>query len=129
MSYLIQTPAITIYISGDGGYDDRFTKIEKKFGAIDWAIMEDGQYDSAWHSVHLLPEEVLQATLDLQAKHLLPVHHSKFTLGKHPWDEPLNRITELSKGKNFHLATPEIGEIIDLHDTTHLFKQWWKGIE
>jgi len=129
MSYLIQTPAMKIYISGDGGYDDRFTKIEKKFGAIDWAIMEDGQYDSAWHSVHLLPEEVLQATLELQAKNLLPVHNSKFTLGKHPWDEPLKRITELSNGKKVHLATPVIGEVIDLQDTTHLFKQWWKGIQ
>jgi L-ascorbate metabolism protein UlaG (beta-lactamase superfamily) len=128
MSYLIQTPAMKIYISGDGGYDDRFKTIAQQFGAIDWAIMEDGQYDSAWHSVHLLPEEVLQATLDLQAKNLLPVHNSKFTLGKHPWDEPLVRIRELSKGKAFHLATPEIGEVINLQDTAHLFKQWWQGI-
>ena len=128
MSYLIQTPAMKIYISGDGGYDDRFKTIEKKFGPVDWAIMEDGQYDSAWHSVHLLPEEVLQATIDLQAKNLLPVHNSKFILGKHPWDAPLIRITELSKKKAFHLATPEIGEVINLQDTSHLFKQWWQGI-
>jgi len=128
MSYLIQTPAMKIYISGDGGYDDRFKEIEKKFGPIDWAIMENGQYDSAWHSVHLLPEEVLQATLDLQAKNLLPVHHSKFTLGKHAWDKPLIAISELSKGKSFHLATPVIGEVVSLDDHSHVFTQWWKGI-
>src|SRR5438309_4090963 len=55
-----------------GGYDERFAEIAKKLGPVDWAIMDDGQYDKAWQSVHLLPEEVRQATLDLKARHLLP---------------------------------------------------------
>jgi L-ascorbate metabolism protein UlaG (beta-lactamase superfamily) len=129
MSYLIQTPRIKIYISGDGGYDSRFVAISKKYGPIDWAIMEDGQYDKAWQSVHNLPEEVVQATLDLRAVNLLPVHHSKFTLAKHPWDEPRVKITELSQTKPYKLTTPMIGEVVRLKDTTQVFKQWWKGID
>nr|WP_199158489.1 MBL fold metallo-hydrolase [Pedobacter sp. ASV2] len=129
MSYLIQSPTTKIYISGDGGFDERFSKINKKFGAIDWAIMECGQYDKAWQSVHELPEEVVEATLTLKAKHLLPVHHSKFTLAKHPWDEPLIKITELSEGKPYQLATPLIGEIIYIDRNNQPFKQWWKGIK
>ena len=45
-------PGMKIYISGDGGYDGRFAEIGKKFGPVDWAIMESGQYDKAWQSVH-----------------------------------------------------------------------------
>lgn len=128
MSYLIQTPKNKIYISGDGGYDDRFADIAKRHGPITWAVMEDGQYNPAWHSMHELPEEVVQATLDLKAANLLPIHHSKFTLARHPWDEPLIRITDLSKSKPYRLATPLIGEAVRLNDSTQVFKQWWKGM-
>lgn len=128
MSYLIKTPKLKIYISGDGGYDDRYIAIGKKYGGIDWAVMEDGQYNKAWHAVHDLPKEVVRATLELRAKNLLPVHNSKFTLANHPWDEPLIRITELSMGKNYRLATPLIGEVVRLNDSTQVFKQWWKGV-
>lgn len=128
MSYLVKTPGLQIYISGDGGYDERFAEIFKKFGAVDWAIMEDGQYDKAWQSVHLLPEELRQATLELHARNMLPVHHSKFTLAKHAWDEPLVSISALSAGQGYRLATPVIGEVVRMDDSTQTFRQWWKGI-
>lgn len=128
LSFLVQAPDMKIYISGDGGYDKRFLETGKKFGPIDWAIMENGQYDKAWQSVHNLPEEVAQATIDLQAKHLLTVHHSKFTLGKHAWDEPLIKITALSKSRPYRLTTPMIGETVRLNDSTQVFTQWWKGL-
>lgn len=129
MSYLVQTPDMKIYLSGDGGYDNRFAEIGQKYGPIDWAIIEDGQYDKAWQSVHNLPEEVMQAALDLQAKNVIPVHHSKFTLGKHPWNEPLKRIAELSIGKPYHLVTPMIGQPVDLKDSTKMFPRWWTEVQ
>ncbi len=129
MSYLIQAPGLRIYVSGDGGYDGRFAETEKKFGPVDWAIMDDGQYDKAWHSVHLLPEEVRQATLDLKARHLLPVHHSKYTLGKHAWDEPLIRTGELSASQPYRVATPMIGEVVYLDNPSQPFREWWKGVK
>ena len=42
------------------------------------AIMENGQYNTSWAQIHMMPEEVAQATMDLQAKMLLPVHCGKF---------------------------------------------------
>jgi len=128
MSYLIQAPGLSIYVSGDGGYDGRFAETEKKFGPVDWAIMDDGQYDKAWESVHLLPEEVRQATLDLKARHLLPVHHSKYTLGKHAWDEPLIRTSELAVSQPYRVATPMIGEVLYLDNPSQPFREWWKGV-
>src|SRR6266850_2885294 len=106
-----------------------FAEIEKKFGPVDWAIMDDGQYDKAWQSVHLLPEEVRQATLDLKARHLLPVHHSKYTLGKHAWDEPLTRTSQLSVSQPYRVATPMIGEVVYLNNPAQPFKEWWKGVK
>lgn len=129
MSYLIQTPDMKIYISGDGGYGDRFKEIGKKYGAIDWAIMEDGQYDKAWQSVHNLPEEVIQATLEVKAKNMIPVHHSKFTLGKHPWNEPLKRIKELSASKPYNLVTPLIGQPVSLSDSAASYPSWWENVK
>ncbi|MGG5207582.1 MBL fold metallo-hydrolase [Chryseobacterium sp. MIQD13] len=129
LSFFIQSPTMNIYYSGDGGYTDRFKKIAEKYPSVDWAIMECGQYNKAWQSVHELPEEVALAATELKAKNLLPVHHSKFTLAKHPWDEPLKQITALSKAKPYRLATPMIGELVDLNDSSQVFKQWWKDVK
>lgn len=128
LSYVLQTPTQTIFISGDGGYDKHFAAIGNKYGPIDLAIMENGQYDSAWHYVHMLPEETLKATIDLKAKRLLPVHHSKFLLARHEWDEPLNKITRLAKANHIPVLTPLIGEAVNLNDTTQTFREWWKTV-
>lgn len=128
VSFFIQSPSLKIYYSGDGGRDDRFKNFNQKFGAVDWAIMECGQYNKAWQSVHELPEEVAESTVELQAKYLLPVHHSKFTLAKHTWDEPLEEITRHSQSKPYRLVTPMIGEAVRLNDSTQQFNQWWKGL-
>lgn len=129
VSFIIKSPNMQIFYSGDGGYDDRFKEIYKKYGAMDWAFMEFGQYNPAWESVHELPHQVIKATAELHAKNMMPVHHSKFTLARHPWDEPLKLATEYSKGKSHRLATPMIGETLWLNDSTQQFKQWWIGID
>ncbi len=128
ISYVLQTPNLKIYIGGDSGYDTHFTEIGEKFGPIDLAILENGQYDIKWRYIHLLPEEVLQASQDLKAKRLFPVHSSKFALANHPWDEPLAKVTELNKNR-IPLVTPIIGELVYLNDEHQPFKQWWIGLE
>jgi L-ascorbate metabolism protein UlaG (beta-lactamase superfamily) len=128
-SYLLQTPSLKIYIGGDSGYDTHFADIGNRFGPIDLAILENGQYNAAWKYIHQLPEEVLQAAQDLQAKRLFPVHSSKFALSDHPWDEPLRRITALNANVQVPLVTPLIGEAVYLADTTQAFRQWWVDVE
>jgi L-ascorbate metabolism protein UlaG (beta-lactamase superfamily) len=124
-SYVLQTPSMKIYIGGDSGYDTHFAEIGKKFGPMDIAILENGQYDLAWKYIHMQPEEVLQAAKDLRAKRLLPVHSSKFTLGNHPWDEPLQRLKAIA---DIPLATPMIGQLVDLHNDKQVFEEWWKRV-
>jgi L-ascorbate metabolism protein UlaG (beta-lactamase superfamily) len=129
MSYVVQSPTLKIYIGGDSGYGKHYANIGKKFGPIDLAILENGQYDLKWKYIHLLPNETLQAAKDLKAKSLFPVHSSKFVLANHRWDEPLTKLTELNKQTKIPLVTPIIGELVKLKDTTQTFKQWWVGIE
>jgi L-ascorbate metabolism protein UlaG (beta-lactamase superfamily) len=127
-SYVLQTPDFKIFIGGDSGYDKHFAAIGKVFGPFDLAILENGQYDKSWKYIHLMPNEIVQATKDLKAKKLLTVHHSKFALANHAWDEPLISVYENCKTDNVVLLTPKIGEQVNLKATNQVFDQWWKNV-
>lgn len=129
VSFVLQTPSLKIFIGGDGGYDTFFSEIGKEHGPFDLAIIENGQYNNAWRYIHTSPEQVLQAARDLNAKRLFPVHSSKFALGRHPWDEPLMKITELNNSYKIPLVTPMIGEQVDLNNEQQQFKRWWMDVK
>ena len=124
-SFLVATPAAKIYISGDGGYDTHFADIGKRFGPIDLAVIENGQYGEGWRYIHMTPEEAAQAGKDLRARVALPVHSSKFALGRHSWREPLDRFTAAHDG-SYRLITPMIGEPVFWQDSSATFTHWWK---
>lgn len=128
MSYVLQTPTMKIFIGGDSGYDQHFSETGKSFGAIDLVILENGQYDKSWKYIHMIPAEVLQAAKDLNAKRLFAIHHSKFAIANHAWDEPILKISELCKAQNMPLLTPQIGEPVNLKDNIQEFPEWWKNI-
>ena len=129
VSFVLQTPTTRIFIGGDGGYDEHLAEIGEKFGGFDLAILENGQYNTSWKYIHLMPDEVLQAAKDLRAKRLFPVHSSKFALANHSWDTPLKAISEFNKTVNQPLVIPIIGELVYLKDTTQIFKEWWVGLK
>ncbi|MBR9874368.1 MAG: MBL fold metallo-hydrolase [Vibrionaceae bacterium] len=125
-SFAITAGKHKIYLGGDSGYGDHFKDIANEFGGFDLAILETGQYNKNWSLIHMTPEEVAQATNDLNAKALLPSHNSKFKLSKHAWYEPLDRITQASQQQDYRLMTPMIGEIVGLDDNNQTFSRWWK---
>lgn len=127
-SFALITPTQKIYIGGDSGYDSHFKKIGEKFGGFDLAILETGQYNQDWKYIHMIPAEQLQAMQDLKAKKMLPVHHSKFVLATHPWDEPLNKITEMNT-ENLKILTPKIGEKTTWEDDLKSYERWWKAYD
>ena len=127
-SFVFLTPTYKFFLGGDGGYDIHFAEIGRSYGEFDLVILENGQYNKNWKYIHMMPEQVLQAAIDLKAKKLLPVHSSKFALSVHPWNEPLKLITELNRNKNVTLITPVIGEIVNLKDNNQKFSNWWEGV-
>lgn len=129
MAFIMQTPDYKIYLSGDGGYDKHFKAAGERFGEFDLAILENGQYNPNWKYIHSLPKHVIQEANDLKVKRMLPTHSSKFVLALHPWAEPLDTISNLSKNESFQLLTPVIGEVVNLRDSNYHFKKWWREVK
>jgi len=125
-SYVLKTPTNFIYIGGDSGYDDHFKTIGEKYGPFDIALLECGQYNQRWPLIHMMPEETVQASIDLRAKVLLPVHWGKFTLALHPWNEPITRAVKAADSLGVTIITPVVGERVKVSDTVHSASAWWK---
>ncbi|WP_246085421.1 MBL fold metallo-hydrolase [Solitalea koreensis] len=124
-SFVLNIFGYNIYLGGDSGYDTHFKKIGQQYGPFDLAVLECGQYNTAWPFIHMAPEETVQASIDLNAKVLLPVHWAKFALAYHDWDEPIKRITKIAAEKNVDIITPMIGEPVTI--TEHYTNStWWE---
>lgn len=91
--------------------------------------MEDGQYNEAWHSVHMMPEESALAGEELQAAAVIPCSNGKYLLSVYRWKEPYERIAEASKGKSYRLIMPMIGELVEIGNREQTFTNWWEGME
>jgi L-ascorbate metabolism protein UlaG (beta-lactamase superfamily) len=125
LSFVLKTPRQKIFIGGDSGYDDHFSKIGALQGPFDLVLLENGQYNRNWKYIHMMPEEVVQAAIDLKAEKLMPVHWSKFLLSLHAWDEPIIRVSKEAKLKGMPLVHPVIGEPVNLMRTDST-KEWWQ---
>lgn len=128
-SFILQTPSLKIYIGGDSGYDTHFKKIGDEHGPFDLALLECGQYNTNWRYIHMMPEETVQASIDLKAKRLMPVHWAKFALSLHNWDEPIIRAEAEARRMNHALVTPRIGEPVRLKDASQIFSNWWEELK
>lgn len=126
-AFVLQTPTLKIFIGGDSGYGSHFAETGKQYGPFDLAVLECGQYNIHWKYIHMMPEEVVQAGIDLQAKHILPVHWAKFSLSLHDWDEPVIRVTAEAARRNVSVIHPMIGEEVDLRNFKS-FSRWWEKI-
>lgn len=113
-SFLIETPSLKLFIGGDSGYDTHFSEIGRKFSRIDLAILENGQYNDDWRYIHLMPQYLGQAAKELNARYTMTVHHSKYALARHRWDEPLENERRAAREESLNLIVPEIGEAVDL---------------
>jgi len=109
-SWVIKSENTNIYFSGDGGYGPHFRTIGERFGPFDFAMLECGQYNRAWHDIHMMPEESVQAGLDVMAELIMPIHWGAFALSVHEWTDPIIRFKEESQALNLPLIHPYIGE-------------------
>lgn len=109
-SYVLDMRGTRMFIGGDSGYGPHFKAIGEQYGPFDLALLENGQYNELWHTIHTLPAETAQAAIDLRAKALLPVHWAKFTLGYHPWNEPIKLLLPLADALGLPVTVPRIGE-------------------
>jgi len=127
-SWVILHHNLRLFFSGDSGYFAGFKEIGDRHGPFDVALIETGAYDKQWPDVHMQPEQTLQAFLDVRGKWLVPVHNGTFDLGLHRWQNPFERIAALAAGRGVALATPAMGEPLDLA-RPQAGSAWWREAE
>jgi len=116
-----------LYFSGDGGYGKHFTEIGDKYGPFDLGMMECGQYDEKWADVHMIPEESVQAGIDVKATAIMPIHWGAFKLANHTWIDPIERFVTKSEALKVNYATPSIGESLELTSKSYTKSKWWEN--
>ncbi len=118
-----------IFFSGDSGYDVHFKKIGEEYGPFDISLMECGQYHKDWKLFHMMPEETVQASIDLKSKLALPIHWGAFTLALHDWTDPVERMTKKANELKLPVTTPKIGEPVILGNISFPTEKWWVNYE
>ncbi|MDH4042142.1 MAG: MBL fold metallo-hydrolase [Gammaproteobacteria bacterium] len=116
-----------IFFSGDSGYFAGFREIGEHYGPFDLTLIETGAYDKNWVDIHMLPEQSLQAHLDLRGRCLLPIHNGTFDLSIHPWYEPFERVYAAAERAGVHLATPRMGQAVSLAKPPAV-DFWWREL-
>jgi len=106
----------SVYFAGDSAYAPLFTDIRTHLGPPEVAILPIGAYNPRWFmaEVHMDPQEAVQAFIDLEAHHFIPIHWGTFDLTDEPLDEPPTRIQEhaATRGISQRLHVLKVGEHI-----------------
>jgi L-ascorbate metabolism protein UlaG (beta-lactamase superfamily) len=126
-SFVLKSPTHKLFLGGDSGYDTHFKLIGEKYGPFDLALLECGQYNEDWPYIHMMPEQTVQASLDLKATVLMPIHWGKFKLSLHSWKEPIERATKAAIEREVPITTPMIGQpvVVGVDYPKH---HWWASL-
>ncbi|WP_321417438.1 MBL fold metallo-hydrolase [uncultured Methanomethylovorans sp.] len=115
-----------IYTSGDGGYGPHFKDIGDEYGPFDVTLIEGAQYDRNWPDIHMVPEQSVQANLDVNGETMMLMHWGAFTLANHAWNEPIKRALKEANEREVNIIAPKIGETILLDsDLQKSPTPWW----
>jgi L-ascorbate metabolism protein UlaG (beta-lactamase superfamily) len=115
-----------LYYSGDGGYGPHFKEIGEKYGPFDITLMEGAQYDRRWANSHMMPEQSVQANLDVKGKNMILMHWGAFTLARHGWKEPIERALKETKKAGVNLIVPRIAETVTFDSNLQTSaSSWW----
>ncbi|ALD22698.1 MBL fold metallo-hydrolase [Hymenobacter sp. DG25A] len=125
-SWVIKSATKRVFYSGDGGYGPHFQTIGTKHGPFDLALMECGQYDKQWAEIHMMPEQTVQAAVDVRARVLMPVHWGAFTEAHHPWNEPVTRASLEAARRQMPITTPQLGQPVTIGAGPLPHERWWQ---
>lgn len=116
-SFLITSKDKKVYFAGDTGYGIHFKEINKRYGAVDLALLPIGAYEPRWFmkEAHMNPEDAVLAHLDLNSKHSIGMHFGSVQLTDEGIRAPLEDL-EIAKKKynQQNFTTLKSGEDITL---------------
>lgn len=99
--YVLKGSTAPIYFAGDTALGPHFEEIYKKFGPVRLALLPIGAYSPRWFmsSVHMSPEDAVNAHLILKAKLSIGIHFGTFRLSDEAYDDPIIELTSALKKK------------------------------
>ncbi|GLS83267.1 MBL fold metallo-hydrolase [Paraferrimonas haliotis] len=129
-SWVIKGQQANIFFSGDSGYFPGFKAIGDTYGPFDLTLIETGAYNEAWSDIHMMPEQSVQANIDLQGRAMMPIHNSTFDLALHNWYEPLERAHQAAQEQQVTLVTSLFGEPVSvLAIDERVQSAWWREVK
>lgn len=123
-SFALQLQNHRLFLGGDSGYGSHFATIGNQYGPFDLALLDNGQYNPSWATLHALPHQTVRAAQELRVHTLMPVHWAKFALAFHPWNEPVQKLLEEADRHDLRVTVPRIGEPYALGTPPHR-TVWW----
>jgi L-ascorbate metabolism protein UlaG (beta-lactamase superfamily) len=99
--YVVKGPKHMIYFAGDTGFGPHFAEIRKRLGPPSLSLLPIGAFEPRWfmQSVHISPEEAVEAHLILQSKQSMAIHFGTFQLADEDLESP---VLELEKALKEH---------------------------
>ncbi len=125
-SWVVRANDTNVFFSGDTGYGPHFKQIGDKYGPFDLTLLECGQYDPHWSTIHMTPEQTVTAHLDLRGKRMIPMHWGAFVLALHSWTDPVERALAAGAKVDTVIITPKIGETVAFKAKNYPTDAWWK---
>ncbi len=119
----------SIYYTGDSGYCDVFSQVRERLGEPDLMLADSGQYNTAWADIHMTPSQSVQAAKDAGAKWFIPIHWGAYVLSNHAWDDPPKIARLVADELGVNLATPRIGQTVNIDRLEDSQDEWWKDYE
>ncbi len=111
-SYVVESGNQRVLFTGDTAQ----TRAFERLAHIDLAVFGIGAYDP-WDHMHATPEQAWSMFERLDARYMLPVHHSTFELSDEPFDEPMRRLRAAAGARGESaILEPGMGEVIVLYD-------------
>jgi len=92
--FMLNLSDTRIFFAGDTAYAPFFPDIGRRLGPIDLALLPIGAYEPRWfmRSVHMNPEEAVQAHVELAASRSVGIHFGTFQLTTEGLDAPLQAL-------------------------------------
>lgn len=126
-SFVVQSGRRKVFFSGDTGLTEAFADIGRVHGPFDLVMLEVGAYHPSWGTIHLGPENALEAFRMLGGGTLLPVHWGTFDLGLHAWDEPVETLVARAAEQGARILTPRLGAPFE-PDRVEGVTPWWREV-
>jgi L-ascorbate metabolism protein UlaG (beta-lactamase superfamily) len=126
-SFAVRGPRRSFFFSGDTGLTPEYAEIRDRLGPFDLVMLEVGAFHPSWGTIHLGPENALEALALLGGGSFLPVHWGTFNLAIHAWDEPAETLIALAPKRDVRLVMPKLGVPVE---PTHVDKvdPWWREV-